>query len=278
VTLLECIQDVATRFARAGIDSARLDAELLAAYARGCDRLRLLVDGEMILSDTEIHVMRQLFERRLTHEPIAYITGKKEFFGLEFGADPRALIPRPETEMLVELAARIAPREGRALDLCTGSGAVAVALNYERPDLDVTGSDLSVDAIELARENGLKLLKGNIVSFIVSDCYEAFHGERYNVITANPPYVDSVLDGTLQRELSFEPGLALYASDGGMSVIRRILEKTKDHLALGGMLLMEIGSDQGMSVGDFVRSLGLSISISKDLAGHDRIAKVTYND
>ena len=159
------------------------------------------------------------------------------------------------------------------LDICTGSGAVAVSVAYLRADLSVSASDVSIEAVETARANGERHAPGRI-RFVQSDLFTAFAGERFDLITANPPYVDSKIAMTLQRELTFEPDIALYAPEKGMAIIEKILASVQEYLQPDGLLLMELGHDQGRAVCNSAAQQGMSCEIQKDYAGYDRIALV----
>lgn len=253
----------------AGAANPRLDAELLIVHALKLPRHIFLADPQREIDDAAASLCDPLIERRAKSEPLAYITGTKEFYGLDFAVDSRVLIPRPETELLVEAALELLPQNGSMLDICTGSGAVAVAAAHERADCSVTASDLSSGALEVARANGEALVKGR-VRFVQSDLFSAFEGSRFDVVTANPPYIDPALEASLQAELSFEPGMALYAPDSGREIIRRIVRDVRGVLAPGGALAMEIGFDQGEFVRGLAADAGADCRVLKDLSGHDR--------
>ncbi|HEX8908912.1 MAG TPA: peptide chain release factor N(5)-glutamine methyltransferase, partial [Anaeromyxobacteraceae bacterium] len=175
-------------FARAGADAPRLTAELLLAHALGCDRVRLYLDFDKPLGPEELARYRELVKRRGEGEPTAYLTGAREFFGHRFAVDARALVPRPETELLVEAALAALPEGGALLDLCTGTGCVAISAKLARPSARVTAVDLSPEALALARENAARL--GAEVALLAGDLYAPVpEGERFDVVTANPPYV-----------------------------------------------------------------------------------------
>ena len=259
----------------AGAANPRLDAELLIVHALKLPRHVFLADPNREISESAAASCAPLVARRAKREPLAYITGTREFYGLDFAVDSRVLIPRPETELLVEAALGLLPKNGSMLDICTGSGAVAVAVAHERPDCSVTGSDISGGALEVARKNGDALVQGR-VRFVQSDLFAAFEGVRFDVVTANPPYIDPSLEASLQTELSFEPGLALYAPDAGREIIRRIVRDVKGVLVEGGALAMEIGFDQGEFVRGLAKDARAECRIGKDLAGHDRCMIVRF--
>lgn len=226
--------------ARAEVDAPRLTAELLLAHALGCGRLRLYLDFDKPLAEPELARYRLLLKRRADGEPTAYLVGVKEFYGRCFRIDARALIPRPETELVVEAALDHLPATGGvALDLCTGSGCVGITLALERPGSRVLASDVSADALALARENAeqlgvrLELLQGDLFAPIPADV-------RFDVIAANPPYVPTAELGRLARELHREPVLALDGGDDGLSVTRRLVSDAAARLRPGGALVVEM--------------------------------------
>lgn len=275
MTLSELLSRSVDMLRDAGVDSPRLDAELIIVRSLAIPRYSFIADPKREVSPSEASACEPLLRRRAAREPLAYIVGVKEFYGLDFAVDGRVLVPRPETELLVETAVRLLPPKGRMLDLCTGSGAVAVAVAHERPDCSVTGSDISDEALEVARLNGERHAGGR-VRFVKSDLFAAFTGERFDLVTANPPYINPDLEGTLQKELSFEPSIALYAPDSGGAIIRRIIQEVRAFLEPGGALVMETGFDQGGFVCELSRSSGGTCLIEKDLSGHDRCMIVRF--
>ena len=264
-------------FRARGIESARLDAELLLAYALDTDRIRVILDSERRLLAGELAVYRELIKRRRSGEPIAYLLGRREFFGLPFRVDRRVLIPRPDTEALVEVAldrTRARSLFGRALDLCTGSGCVAIAFATRRPTWRVTGTDVSPEAVELARENALRLGAIWGVRFASGDGFAAVAaGERFELVTANPPYVPraelELLEATIR---DFEPRLALDGGSDGLSLIRRIVSETTARLVPGGVLALEVGAGQADGVARLLGDAGyLEVERRRDYGGHERV-------
>jgi release factor glutamine methyltransferase len=229
------------------------------------------------LDEAELGAFRKTIQRRRGGEPVAYILGVREFFGLPMRVDRRVLIPRPDTETLVEVALqRSAARSmyGRALDVCTGSGCVAIAFAHVRPTWRVTGLDLSSDALVVARENALR--NGAIwgVRFAEADLLEGLpERERFEVITANPPYITSAEVTALDRGIrDFEPRLALDGGTDGLAVVRRIVALAPERLALGGLLALEIGADQSDRVHALFAEAGLTaIERHRDYGGHERV-------
>lgn len=256
-------------------DTPRLDAEILLAHALGMRRAKLLAELRGALPDSEFEA---LLARRLNHEPIAYILGEWEFYSLSFACRAPILVPRPETEHLVEVALahlRATPRP-RVLDLCTGTGCVAIAVAKNLPDAAVTAVDLNPSAVALARENAARLrvevtvLEGDL--FAPLDPHPPF-----DAIVANPPYV-SVREWDSLPEVirKHEDPMALLSGDDGLDLIRGIASEAGTHLSRGGLLAMEIGEDQGAAAQAILNSHGFGhVQVLKDLAGHDRIVHGT---
>jgi release factor glutamine methyltransferase len=227
-------------FSEKGIDAPRLTAELLLAHALGCDRVRLYLDFDKPLGEPELKAFRELVRRRAGHEPTAYLVGRKEFYGRTFQVDARALVPRPETELVLEAALLALPADGAALDLCTGTGALGVCLALERPGARVVATDLSPDALALARQNAARLGAAG-VAFLEGDLYgPVAPGEQFHVIVSNPPYVPRGELDTLPPEVRREPRLALDGGPDGLELLRRIAEGAPARLFPGGALVLEM--------------------------------------
>jgi release factor glutamine methyltransferase len=271
--LSEAVTYVEGLLLKAGIENARSEAELLISYSIGIERFRFITDKEKALTPHETEIIIHNAERRAKREPLAYITGMRGFFGLDFHVSPSVLIPRPDTELLVECASARARLNACVLDICTGSGAVAIALKHIRPDCIVSASDISEGAVAVAQKNAEALVGGN-VRIVVSNLFEAFPGEKFDVITANPPYIDASLKGSLQKEIDCEPDIALYSAEKGMTVIEQILSAVQSYLAEDGALYMEIGYDQGGAVIAMCTRYSLSCRILKDYSGNDRVAEI----
>lgn len=268
ITLAEVLARTTAYLAERGIRSARLDAEILLAHGLGVERITLYTDFERPLSDAELANLRGLVARRGRREPVAYITGVKGFRRLELTVTPDVLVPRPETEHLVEWASERAPAGASVLDWGTGSGAVALALADERPDLRVTGIDCSEAALAVARANGAEVA----VEFVRSDGFSALWGRRFDVIAANPPYLTSAeLRAAGDTELGHEPAGALASGASGFEAIETILTDAPGHLVAGGWLLLEVGDGQARAVADRMRAEGyLEVETRNDLAGIPR--------
>jgi release factor glutamine methyltransferase len=241
----------------------RRDREVLLAHVLGCDRGRLYSHPERIVDEARIG---PLLERRARAEPVAYLTGRREFWSLDLAVTRDVLIPRPETELLVELVLAHVPESGSVLDLGTGSGAIALAVASERTRARIVASDVSLTALAVARANAVRL--GFDVRFVHSDWYGAILG-CFDVIVANPPYVaagDPHLDA-----LVFEPRDALVAGADGLDALRRVVGGAAGHLAERGWLIVEHGHDQGDAVRSLFRDQAFrGIESRRDLAGYER--------
>lgn len=227
--------------AEAGLEKPRRTAELLLAEALGCDRVRLITHPEEAVGESQRCSFERDVERRAGGEPLQYVLGRQEFYGLSFEVGPGVLIPRPETELLVEQAlARL--RAGDAVcDVGAGSGAIAVALAVERPDVRVCGTEISRAALVLARRNAVR--HGARVEFCEADLLSAFGEASLDMVVSNPPYVAERSRGSLQRELAFEPEAALFAGPDGLDCYRRLIPQAARALKPGGTLLLELGHD-----------------------------------
>jgi release factor glutamine methyltransferase len=246
-----------------------LETRILLCHALGLSRVQLITRSDQVPEAAERERLAQLFARRLDGEPIAYLTGSREFYGLQFRVTPAVLIPRPETELLVELAAERLPEGGSVLDLGTGSGAIAVAVAHARPDARVTALDASAAALELARGNAAR--HDVRVAFLQSDWYAALPPARFDVIVSNPPYIVAGDAHLSQGDLRFEPVDALTDHADGLSALRAIVSDAPAHLADGGWLLMEHGYDQAESVRSLLTARGFAeVQSWRDLAGIER--------
>lgn len=265
----EALDSAIVAITAAGCETPRLDAEMLLAHTLGVTRERLLIDRELLVAGPAVRAFQEAVKRRaVEREPVAYIVGRRGFRRLDLAVDPRALVPRPETELLVELGLRLAPGAA-VLDLGTGSGAVALALKDERPDLEITGSDLSAEALELAKTNGRRL--GLDVRWRCSDLLDGLEDE-FDAILANLPYVaDSERSGLAPEILRHEPQGALFAGPDGLAAIRGLLGSLAGRRR-ARMVAMEIGSGQADAVAELARASGFpKVSSERDLAGIERI-------
>ena len=249
--------------------SARLDVELLLCRAADCGRTLLYARPETELTGVQATAFEHLFARRKGGEPMAYILGEREFWSLTLQVTPATLIPRPETELLVELALALVTVPGaRVLDLGTGSGAIALALARERPDWRITGIDRSAAALQVAEANRQALALDN-ARFHQGD-WLAGERERYHLIVANPPYVDPADPHLDQGDVRFEPCAALVAAEQGLADLRAIAATAPDYLLPGGWLLLEHGADQGAAVRALCAVALTEVRSWRDLAGHER--------
>ncbi len=273
-TIGAVVKWAADDFRARGIESPRLDAEVLLAHCLATSRTQLFIDMQKPLAGPELARFREMVRRRRNREPVAYLRGEREFFGRNFRVDARVLVPRPDTEALVEVAlARTAhiSLSMRALDLCTGSGCVAITLGRERPTARVVATDTSADALAVARENALRLGAYN-VAFGQADLFEGIEGE-FDVITANPPYIPSAEVATLAPDVALhEPRLALDGGSDGLVLVRRILEGAARRLAPGGTLAMEIGAGQADEVAQLFGQHGfVDVARARDYARIERV-------
>ncbi len=274
----ELSNQAASRLHQAGIPDAAIEAELLLRFQLDLDRVALfLLDRE--LSSEELERFESLLVRRLSREPLSYITGEKEFWSLSFEVSPAVLIPRPETELLIEKTLSLIKLpvdfKERILDLGTGSGVVPIVLALELPGAELVSVDLSSDALLLAARNVAKHGVGDRVSLVNGDWLEPLlPGRSFELIVSNPPYVASRVQGELQPELDFEPEMALYAGADGMDAYHELVPSCRQYLQTGGHLLFEIGADQAEAVeAVFARTAGLElIEIVNDLSGLARVA------
>jgi release factor glutamine methyltransferase len=246
-----------------------LETRILLGHALSLSRMQLITQSERTLTAAEVQRLFALFQRRIDGEPIAYIVGEREFYGLSLHVTPDVLIPRPETELLVELAAERLPENGRILDMGTGSGAISVAVAHIRPDAGVVALDISHAALDIARRNALRHRVS--VNFLHSDWYSALTNQFFDVIVANPPYIVAGDQHLSQGDLRFEPVDALTDHANGLTALRSIATGAAHHLAPGGWLLMEHGYDQSAAVRDLLSTRGFhAVQSWRDLAGTER--------
>lgn len=278
MTTLELYHRAVQRLTAAGIFDPEVEATLLLGHLLGCRRSDIFLNEARQVTDSVTDAVEQALVRRMAHEPLAYILGEQEFYGRTFSVSPEVLIPRPETELLVERAIRAikamgSSRHPRILDLGTGSGVIAITLALEIPLARVVGLDLSSSALRVARANAIR--HGAIeVQWLNSDWGSAVRdGCCFDLVAANPPYVAEGIEATLQPELASEPGLALYGGEDGRREIDRIMADACRLLCPGGLLLMEIGFDQGEYVLARMNSLGGfdELMVHRDYAGLPRI-------
>jgi release factor glutamine methyltransferase len=263
-------------FEKQQIDSARLTAELLLTHVLKLKRVALYMDLDRPLEKEELATYRALIQRRLAGEPTQYLVGAWEFYGRTFFVDPRVLIPRPETELLVEAVLRALPKDApcRVLDLCTGSGCIATTIAAERPQASVWATDLSPDALAVARSNAERHHVDGRVTFFEGDLFGPLpQGARFDAVVSNPPYVKTGELAGLQREVQKEPRLALDGGADGLIFLRRIIDAAQASLVPGGLLALELGEDQGAAVKELLtRAKFHDVRVQPDLERHDRMA------
>ncbi|HTR52233.1 MAG TPA: peptide chain release factor N(5)-glutamine methyltransferase [Kofleriaceae bacterium] len=274
-TTLAVLDWTAKRFAEAGVASARLEAQLLLAHVLGCTRVQLYTGFDKPLQETELARYRALIKRRLAGEPLAYLVAEQEFWGLPFRVDEHVLIPRPDTETVIEVARgtrtdRAAPC--RVLDLCTGSGAIAIALARELPAAQIIATDVSPEAVALARENAARNGVADRVDVRVGDLWAPVAGERFDLVTANPPYIATDVIASLSPEVRREPRLALDGGPDGLRVLSAICTAAREHLTPGGALVVEHGFDQADAVRARFEAAGMrDITLVYDLGKNPRV-------
>jgi release factor glutamine methyltransferase len=266
--------------ALAGVsDTPELDAEVLLSHALGSRRSRLQSHADEERNDAERTAYQRLIDRRATGEPVAYIVGAKEFWSLRLAVSSAVLVPRPETELLVERALKLgATTAVRALDLGTGSGAIALALAHERPQWRISATDVSEAALVVARANAAALGERQ-VEFVHGSWFEPLAGRVFDLIVANPPYVAGDDPALLQAPLSYEPRIALTPEADPLGDLRRIIRAAPTHLARGGWLLLEHGVTQA---GEVARELVVRgfrhVRSQRDLAGHERMTEAQWGE
>jgi len=248
-----------------------VDQRILVCHALGISRTALITQSDRALTEVEAARVAELLQRRLDGEPVAYIIGQREFFGLDFETTPAVLIPRPDTELLVELALVRLPPRGKVLDMGTGSGAIAVAIAHSRPDASVTALDVSQEALAVASRNAAR--NNAEVRFLHSDWYGAVEGEQFDLIVTNPPYIADGDRHLSEGDLRYEPSGALTDFADGLSALRTIIAGAPSKLAPGSWLLMEHGYDQAESVRGLLSAADYTeVQSWKDLSGIERVS------
>ena len=263
----------ATEFLKSNnIKEAQLDAEILLCGILEVSRSKLYILRRELITEEQYKKYKEYLNRRITREPVDYILGNSEFMGLNFNVNSNVLIPRQETELIVEHANKFI-KETKAkniLDLCTGSGCVAVSLAYYNDNVSVVASDVSEAALEVAKSNALINNVSEKIKFIKSDMFNNIIDEKFDIIISNPPYVKNDEYKGLEKEIFFEPKIAFLADDDGLTFYRIIAQKAKQYLNKKGMLLLELNSNISSKVADLFNDFN-SVSIVKDYSGLDRI-------
>jgi release factor glutamine methyltransferase len=259
-------------------DTARLDAEVLLSHVLNCPRQRLYAWPESTIEADQLELFRQLVDRRVAGEPVAYLTGRREFWSLDLEVNPDTLIPRPDTERLVEVALAVVPDDApwRIADLGTGCGALALALAKERPGCHVIATDIKLEALNVARRNAGRLEIAN-VEFRVGDWCEALANTPCELIVSNPPYVPESDPHLEQGDVRFEPREALVGGADGLLTLRHIAETARHDLTDGGYLMLEHGFDQGERLRDFLRGLRYHrITSHRDYGDQERVTAAAW--
>jgi len=269
-TLAEALQEAAALLAPSA--TAQRDAELLLLHVMHLSRAELLAHPEREFTERQTNHYQAAILRRAHHEPVQHIIGKQEFYGRDFIVNRLVLIPRPETEHLVEAVLAIRPGPERILDIGTGSGILAITLALELPNATVTATDISGAALAVAEKNGQQLGAAERIRFVTSDLFATLGEERFACIVSNPPYVatSEVLEPQVR---DYEPAMALYAGEDGLTIYRRLIPDATEHLEPGGHLLLEIGYGQRGAVEQMLAQSGfVDIRLVDDLQGFPRVA------
>ena len=276
-TLLEVLQSTTTYFTKHKIESPRLNAEHLIAHVLKMSRLELYLEFETKLNETELAQLRDLVKRRGQGEPLQHLLGTVEFCGQTFLCDNRALVPRPETEELVELLkSQIANPKSQILDVGTGSGVIALSLAAKFPEAKIYAVDISEEALALAKENAARLGLSERVQFQVGNLLENL-SERFDLVVANLPYVSMQDRQSLSREVLRDPEVAVFAGDKGDELVRKLIEQAPAHLKPGGRLALEIGINQAEELAEFLRQKNYhDIEAKRDYSGIPRFLLASY--
>lgn len=280
MTYRECYEQGCRTLQAAGIEEAALDARLLLEAVYGTDRNDLLVHGEQPVAPEAEEKYLNWIRQRAEHIPLQQLTGEQGFMGLTFSVNEHVLIPRQDTEILVEEVLKELHDGMRVLDMCTGSGCILLSLLHYSNDCEGLGVDLSAEALEVAGRNVLKVLtpeKAEHAHFLQSDLFEKVEG-KFEIIVSNPPYIASAEVEKLMPEVrDHEPRMALDGTEDGLYFYRRIIEEAGKHLVSSGMLFFEIGYDQGQAVSELMRTEGYcDVQVVQDYAGLDRVVFGTY--
>ncbi len=282
MSLQEALRETRDRLATLGEDAAR-EAQHLLTACLGIPSIVLHTEPERALTLAQLAKLREWAQRRAAGEPLAYLTGKREFWSLEFIVNSSVLVPRPETEILVERVllhgdalTSLGAQTIRVADLGTGSGIIAITVAHERPHWQCTAVDLSAEALTVARQNAHNLVADR-VTFAQGSWLEPLAGQRFDLIASNPPYVDSADPVLSGDSLAFEPRLALTAGADALAALNHLVDHAPDHLTDGGWLCLEHGTDQGAAVRARLVARGYAHVVShRDLAGHERVTEAQW--
>ena len=274
ISIAQAILQGSNKLRKAGVPEARREAGSLLAFVLDKDRTFILSHADDLISDEQVGIFQEMLDSRARGEPAQYITGRQEFYGLEFEVTSDVLIPRPETELLVETALRLVPRDTAVLicDVGTGSGCIAITLLTQLSLARAVALDVSPAALEVGKRNAARHEVTDRIEFVLSDCFASLARQHFDLIISNPPYVAERAVATLQREVrDFEPRVALTAGADGLDVIRRLVAGATEFLKSGGYLLFEIGFDQHAAVAELIDSAPWELlDIHQDLQGIPR--------
>jgi release factor glutamine methyltransferase len=283
-TIARALVEAAQILRQAGVPEARREAASLLEYITGRDRTFLITHAETTLALFDVRHLRYLVERRAAGEPLQYITGHQDFYGLDFEVTPDVLIPRPETELLVEKALELLDKTEQPTFICdvgTGSGCIPISILHERPIVQAIGLDISFPALRVAARNAARHYVRERLALVASDCFAALDSNRtrFSMIVSNPPYVTEESFAGLQREVrDHEPRLALTPGGDGLSIISQLIKDAPRFLSSGGHLLIEIGFDQHEAVRNLIdQQVWELLDIHKDLQGIPRIVALRKN-
>ncbi len=272
ITIQQMVDGAKERLEEKGIDEPLAHAELIAAFVLNKSRTYIRAYRQNVIYEKEENLFNKIVEEKLSGKPLAHIIGEAEFMGRLFSVGPTVLIPRPETEELVEETVKniTGAQPSRILDLCSGSGCIAISLAFMFPAAEVTGADISSQALEVARKNAANMNLGNRVKFIQSDLFDNIGGE-FDFIISNPPYIPTEIIETLSPEVRKEPRLALDGGPDGLDIVRKIIANACAHLKTGGLLALEIGCAQSEKVLKFFKGEEWDTPFAaKDFAGIER--------
>jgi release factor glutamine methyltransferase len=275
----DCLEKGTENLERAGITEAKLDARLLLEYVCKTDHSTLFAHPDREVSDDEENLYEGFIARRVKREPVAYILGSMGFMGLSFDVSKDVLIPEQDTEILVEEALRFCEDKMRVLDLCTGSGCIALSiLNYTN-ETEALCTDISEKAISVAKGNAEKMGLSERVEIVMTDLFPGKEVGKFDILVSNPPYIrSSVIDSLAPEVKDYEPRLALDGAEDGLVFYRRIAENAEDYLYSGAYIFLEIGYDQGDEVKELLEKQGKyhDIEVIKDYSGNDRVVRACY--